>query len=521
MALLRFGLTAIAVVVTLGLTVEAVPERGVLYTVQGLGGRDHLGMALASLDDVDGDDFRDFAAGAESAPNPSLDFLGYVVIVSGRTGVILRRLDGSVRLERLGYYLSTMGDLNGDGKRELVIGGRRSGGFSVHCPVSGECLLGITIDPLKTAFQRFDDPGDVDGDGVPDIAYGDVRFDPGDREFLRGRVSLYSGATGIELWRRTGEWMNSSTGLSVLGIRDVDGDGLAEVTAVETALDQTYNRLLILKGSSGEVIGEFPQRERGFGRHVVRLGDFDGDGFAELGVASQSSRGRVYVVSGSTFEVLYRYDGFEPATNSFSGDWLGDQMSDVGDVDGDGIADFLVGTYRDSGSVDGPFGRVYLHSGGTGRTLAVYEGQGGFGTWVTALAPLGDANDDGKPEFLIGSAFNPVDSVLQHGVIRAVTFDIALPTFLRGDASGDGTVTVSDVVTLLKVLFLGHESDCLLALDLNRTVGIDVGDAAYLLRHLFDDGFAPPPPPPFPECARYGGIFSPRLSCERWTCIGH
>ena len=169
-------------------------------------------MALAPLDDVDGDDFRDFAAGAESAPNPSLDFPGCVVIVSGRTGKILRRIDGSVRLERLGYYLATMGDLNGDGKRELVIGGRRRGGFSVHCPTTCERLLGFTIEPLKSAFQRFDDPGDVDGDGVPDLAYGDVRFDPGDRDFSPGRVSLYSGATGKELWRRTGEWMHSAMG---------------------------------------------------------------------------------------------------------------------------------------------------------------------------------------------------------------------------------------------------------------------------------------------------------------------
>ena len=151
MALTRFLLTTVALATALSLTQAAWAQRGVLYTVRGFEGFDHLGMALAPLDDVDGDDFPDFAAGAESAPNPTLDFLGYVVICSGRTGETLRRIDGSVRLERLGYYLATMGDLNGDGKRELVIGGRKRTMKTV-----GKTLWRSILPPRNSARESFD-----------------------------------------------------------------------------------------------------------------------------------------------------------------------------------------------------------------------------------------------------------------------------------------------------------------------------------------------------------------------------
>ena len=517
MALPRFLLT---LATALSLTQAVWGQRGVLYTVQGDEPLDRLGITLVPLDDVDGDDFPDFSAGAEAPPN-GLSFLGYVVICSGRTGEILHRIDGTVRRELLGFYLATMADLNGDGKRELVIGGRDRKVISVHDAVTADPLLEITIDPPSemSSAQRYADPGDVDGDGVPDLLYGDLNFHLGDFN-QQGRVSMYSGATGEELWRRRGQWRYSATGSGLVGLRDVDGDGLPDVTAAEMSAGLQFTRLLILKGNTGEVIGELPTRDSWLGRTIVRFGDLNGDGFVELGVAARRGKGRVYVISGNTFEVLYRFDGFEPGVNGFTGDWLGEVMSDAGDLDGDGTSDFLINSVRFSGDEFGPLGRVYLHSGATGRTLAAYEGQGGAWFWAASIAPLGDANGDGKPEFLVGSPANPIGARLRHATIRALTYDASLPTFLRGDANGNGRVSVTDAIVLLQVLFRGRDSDCPLALDLNRAPGLEPTDAAYLLRHLFSDGFAPPPPPPFPECARHGGIFTSSLSCERSTCAG-
>ncbi|MCA8960800.1 MAG: hypothetical protein KDC38_09815 [Planctomycetes bacterium] len=72
--------------------------------------------------------------------------------------------------------------------------------------------------------------------------------------------------------------------------------------------------------------------------------------------------------------------------------------------------------------------------------------------------------------------------------------------FIRGDANGDGTLDVADVISMLSFLFQGGELlVCETALDGNDSGDVNVADAIYLLSFLFTGG--PPPPAPYPDPA--------------------
>jgi hypothetical protein len=141
----------------------------------------------------------------------------------------------------------------------------------------------------------------------------------------------------------------------------------------------------------------------------VVLGDMDGDGFADFAIAASADptagqgAGRVFVFRGGVAHL-----GDPPALviDGAAGDLLGTSLAAVGDVDGDGLADLLIGA---PGSTD-------VHPGATGRALLVFGSSllgsrapagipgplagGGFGA---AVAGLGDWNGDGHPDFAIGA----------------------------------------------------------------------------------------------------------------------
>ncbi len=73
----------------------------------------------------------------------------------------------------------------------------------------------------------------------------------------------------------------------------------------------------------------------------------------------------------------------------------------------------------------------------------------------------------------------------------------AQPSFIRGDANGDGRVDISDVVTILLYLYRGQKVPSLDPCDVDDNGWIDVTDALRLVSHLFKGG--PPPVPPYPN----------------------
>lgn len=106
-----------------------------------------------------------------------------------------------------------------------------------------------------------------------------------------------------------------------------------------------------------------------FGFAIVRLVDLDGDGVDEFavgapGIDGGTRKGKVHVYSGADRSWIYTFKG--PTT----GDEFGYSLALVGDMDGDGTRDLLIGCpSHDASPTDLDRGRYYLYSLATGTHL--------------------------------------------------------------------------------------------------------------------------------------------------------
>ena len=83
---------------------------------------------------------------------------------------------------------------------------------------------------------------------------------------------------------------------------------------------------------------------------------------------------------------------------------------------------------------------------------------------------------------------------------------------VRGECNNDGEIDISDVVCILKWLFVGEpEPGCVAAANVDGTGGVEVTDAVDLLMYLFLDGAAPAAP--FPDCGPATSPADAELSC--------
>ena len=253
-------------------------------------------------------------------------------------------------------------------------------------------------------------------------------------------------------WRFAGSW-GDDVGASVAELADVDGDGMADLilgrpgggigsapgqATVVSAKDLQRHGSTIELWDHGTwtLVGEDGRDRAG---SSVSAGDIDGDGIADLLIgapghsAVQVDEGALYLLPSAALEAADLADASSDRTIELAnvsglpngwkfvgeaGDGAGETASFVGDMDGDGIADILIGTAgnrRDKGA-------AYLVS--TARLLAADQVDGNAdGTielgnvaalascwkflgkdFVGHVAPAGDVNADGVPDLLIRGA---------------------------------------------------------------------------------------------------------------------
>ncbi|NNM24532.1 MAG: hypothetical protein HKO59_00875 [Phycisphaerales bacterium] len=139
-----------------------------------------------------------------------------------------------------------------------------------------------------------------------------------------------------------------------------------------------------------------------FGFSVANAGDVNNDGIDDFIVGAPynddkgTNAGRVTVCAGDTGAVLYTRKGAHP------GNRFGWSVAGAGDVDRDGYADFVVGApyYSDSR------GRIKVYSGRTGATLYIKKGKRTGDRFGYSVSGGVDINDDNYDDFLVGAPHN-------------------------------------------------------------------------------------------------------------------
>lgn len=170
---------------------------------------------------------------------------------------------------------------------------------------------------------------------------------------------------------------------------------------------QSFADLFDLPGVLHEVTPPGEVEVVGFGVAAAALGDVDGDGkgdfaIAAPGLAGQGDAptiaGRVFIYSGATGQLIRTLeDGFAD---------FGVSLANVGDIDGDGRPDLLVGSpLADVGEGGGgaPVGAAYIYSGATGEVLRTYSFGGSGAEFGRAVALHWAGLAEGMTQILVGA----------------------------------------------------------------------------------------------------------------------
>ena len=350
-----------------------------------------MSRSLSSIGDINGDGIEDFIIGAPNAdPNSrsssgaayvifgrgsgtswtNIDLNSATEFVSGTTGFII---EGAAIGDDLGVSVSGLGDINGDGIEGFIIGasdanpnsrsdsgaayvifGRGSGASWTNMDLNsatefvsgttGFIIEGAAIgDDLGVSVSGL---GDINGDGIEDFIIGAPFADPNSRSS--------SGAAYVIFGRGSGtSWTN------------IDLNSATE----------------FVSGTTGFVIEGAANSDR-LGFSVSGLGDINGDGIEDFIVGaltadpnSRSNSGAAYVIFGRGSGTSWTNIDLNSATEFVSGttgfiiegaassDNLGATVSNLGDVNSDGVDDFIIGANNGVDGNFGDFGSAYVFFG--------------------------------------------------------------------------------------------------------------------------------------------------------------
>jgi hypothetical protein len=225
--------------------------------------------------------------------------------------------------------------------------------------------------------------GDLDGDGVADIAVGAPNDDDGGNN--RGGVwILFLNFDGtVKQHQKISDTEGGFTGIldnidgfgnSVAGIGDFDGDGIGDI-AVGAFLDDdggsdrgavwilflnsdgTVKSHHKISDTEGGFTGTLADNDH-FGISVAGLDDLDGDSVSDLVVGAWgdddggNGRGAVWVLLLNNDGTVKSHQKISDTEGGFNGtlddlDYFGESVDKIEDLDGDGIQDMVVGAYAD------------------------------------------------------------------------------------------------------------------------------------------------------------------------------
>lgn len=331
-----------------------------------------------------------------------------------------------------GWATALTGDFDGDGLRELVVGSygdddrvENAGAvWIVSLAADGTAQRTRKIGPTAEAFRgplmpgdgfgfAVGDAGDIDGNGVSDLAVGAALDDDSGTDagalwilFLdkSGEILRSQKISARYSWLR---WLPATIqggfngtvtagdyfGASVVGIGDLDGDGVPELAVGDRQagraeargavwilfLDErgTVRRHQEISSTTGNFTGQIEPGDE-FGIAVAPLGDIDGDGFSDIAVGARgdddggSSMGAVWILFLNGDGTVKRSQKISASHGNFEGniridDEFGISLAACSDLDGDTIPDLIVGARGDGdgGKATGAIWLLFLNRDGT------------------------------------------------------------------------------------------------------------------------------------------------------------
>lgn len=409
----------------------------------------NFGIAVASAGDVNGDGYSDIIVGANLYDNGDTDegaafvyhgsansirFLTYPQVISSPINYLHCSQTGS----RMGYSVSSAGDVNSDGYSDVIIGaplfdngfGDEGGAFIFHGSPNG--IITVAADTIEGNQQAASlgnsvaAAGDVNGDGYSDVIAGAYIYDRG--QVNEGiAIIQYGSATGIN--PQHGDTLesnqaNANFGSAVSSAGDVNADGYSDILVGANLYDNgetNEGRVYLYLGSASGIdtasvkILEINQANAAFGSTVSSAGDVNGDGYSDIIVGAKLYDNIPGVDQGQAW-VYYGSDtGITSIANvilqgNSGGDNFGSSVASAGDINGDGFSDVLVG----ASGVDlaqSNAGAVYIYHGSatginTSATIRIDGPATQFADafFGSAVAGAGDVNGDGYSDIIVGAS---------------------------------------------------------------------------------------------------------------------
>ncbi|MCP3978606.1 MAG: DUF11 domain-containing protein [bacterium] len=385
------------------------------WTVTGIGTDEHFGRSVGTAGDVNGDGYADVVVGADSHDGAGTDS-GRVLVYHGSAAGLATTASWSVDSgqggARLGRSVATAGDVNGDGFSDVIAGAISWDGEEIN---GGAAFIyygsaaGLSTGPAWDSVNAGDSKhgfsvasaGDVNGDGYADVIVGAPDFGGAS---LLGRAYVYHGgpdglATTFS-FIVTGTLSGERLGYSVASAGDVNGDGYSDVIVSSPYHAGNRGEVTVYRGTAGGVTSlplwevQWTSGGQYFGWSVAGAGDVNGDGLADIVVGTQfSARAYLYLgplTSGS--QTLYGNECF------------GRSVSSAGDVDGDGYFDVIVGNPCAT-SNQGEAQVLYGFANGISGSgiWTVTDDQGGAAAFGASVSGAGDVDGDGYSDVIVGA----------------------------------------------------------------------------------------------------------------------